>query len=91
MFVTYEMQWTVRYFLHRSGKWTPPQQSSMGTDDGSAHAGHTLVIGSAGHIQNLSAGAKAYANRQHTTWHRFALTADQAFQSANSNYYSPMR
>ncbi|KAF8799518.1 hypothetical protein BYT27DRAFT_7007088, partial [Phlegmacium glaucopus] len=54
--VTYEMQWTVRYFV-QARQWEAVAENAC-----------------------VSAGARAYAARQETTWQRVALAADSSFR-----------
>ncbi|KAF8816867.1 hypothetical protein BYT27DRAFT_7052016, partial [Phlegmacium glaucopus] len=65
----YEMEWTVRYFQHRSRTWAMPASTGTGT---SANAGHTL-----------SAGAVAYRSEKCALWEDLMLKADHTFARFN--------
>ena len=79
----YEMQWTVRYFLHMSRKWVlkfdghplaPGGSSDTGTGTGTTH----------------SPGAIAYSNRKHAIWMEIMNKADCTFKRCNPAYDSPL-
>jgi hypothetical protein len=74
------MQWTVRYFTHKSKFWSdncdlPAGQGSLADEDTA-----TLV----------NVGAVAYSKRKHFTWDHLALKADRTFKNFNNAYKSPL-
>ncbi|KAF9552461.1 hypothetical protein CPC08DRAFT_646869 [Agrocybe pediades] len=80
LLVTYEMQWTVRSFLHKSEDWKK-----------AALPGRTDPPGVTALPQRRdSPGAKAYAQRQAHTWLALAVISDRKFKIANKYYKSPI-
>ncbi|KAF8805303.1 hypothetical protein BYT27DRAFT_7224958 [Phlegmacium glaucopus] len=73
---SYEMQWTVRYFLHKSCAWATPSGTGIPTRT------------SAGQFR--TAGSIAYAKRQHTVWEEIMRKADHTFARYNVAYKSPL-
>ncbi|KAF8799489.1 hypothetical protein BYT27DRAFT_7227805 [Phlegmacium glaucopus] len=73
---SYEMQWTVRYFLHKSCAWATPSGTGIPTRT------------SAGQFR--TAGSIAYAKRQHTVWEEIMRKADRTFARYNVAYKSPL-
>jgi hypothetical protein len=94
---TYEMQWTVRYFLYLSQKWeisagtgfpTGPPSTTFGTYTNSTTGP------SSGNIINpmpvLSSGAIAYGRRKKAMWEDLMSKADRIFTRFNPAYESPL-
>ena len=78
---TYEMQWAVRYFTHKSIFWSGLQNSP---------AEHSTPD-----ENNLSrlpdrAGALSYAKRKYSTWFQLAQKSDRTFKIVNNAYKSPL-
>ncbi|KAF8802066.1 hypothetical protein BYT27DRAFT_7008681, partial [Phlegmacium glaucopus] len=73
---SYEMHWTVRYFLHKSRAWAIPSGTGI------------LTGTSAGQFR--TAGSIAYAKRQHTVWEEIMRKADRTFARYNVAYKSPL-
>jgi hypothetical protein len=81
---TYEMQWTVRYFIHKSKFWseflnTPATPATPASDE-SDFVNTPLD----------NAGPLAYSKRKHSTWYQLALKADKIFKVINNAYKSPI-
>jgi hypothetical protein len=77
---TYEMQWTVRYFTHKSIGWADrfnntaqPRAPSNSKNDSAEYA-----------------GALAYSNRKYSTWNQLAIKSDRIFKICNNAYKSPL-
>jgi len=81
---TYEMQWSVRYFIHKSKFWaennTLPGISVDQLDP--------INLNFSGAENN--AGALAYAKRKQSIWYQLALKADRTFKTINNAYKSPL-
>lgn len=75
---TYEMQWTVRYFIHKSKFWSDVQTIPASTSNTPAN------------IQFDVAGCHAYSKRKYWTWHQLAIKADNTFKVINNAYKSPL-
>lgn len=78
---TYEMQWTVRYFIHKSKFWseflnTPATPARKESDFDNTPF--------------TNAGTLAYSKRKHSTWYQLALKADKIFKVINNAYKSPL-
>ncbi|KAF9546258.1 hypothetical protein CPC08DRAFT_649119 [Agrocybe pediades] len=83
LLVTYEMQWTVRSFLHKCTNWRKACEPTA------------PVLGAPGVLAKASAprdspGARAYAERQANTWLALAVLSDRQFKIANKYYKSPI-
>jgi hypothetical protein len=98
---SYEMQWTVRYFLYMSRKWV--LQSSTGYSTGTGTGTSTSTSTGTGtststgtgnltgtETCNLTGGAIAYHKRKHAVWEDLAKKADSLFRSSNTAYQSPL-
>ena len=77
---TYEMQWTVHYFIYKSNFWSEIQNAPA-TD------GLTLEVN--GNALGMDVGSLSYAKQKHLTWYQFALKADKTFKVINNAYKSP--
>ena len=102
---SYEMQWTVRYFLYMSGKWVIHTGTGTGIGTGIGHhndVGNTnwtwgsnkLVtgtgIGTGTGTGTFSPGAIAYHRRKHAVWEEIMNKADRTFRTCNPAYQSPL-
>ena len=71
---TYEMEWTVRYFMNMKEKWVnrsgPSLTGMTGSGSSSVSASDTGI---------LSPGAKAYCNRKVAVWEELVKKADSIF------------
>ena len=76
---TYEMQWTVHYFIHKSNFWSEIQNTPA-TD------GLTLEVN--GNAPGMDVGSLSYAKQKHSTWYQFALKVDKTFKVINNAYKS---
>ena len=72
---TYEMQWTMRYFVNQCKNWFNIQE--------------TLAKGITS-IASGGAGALAYAKHKHSTWHQLSVKLDRTFTVINNAYKSPL-
>ena len=79
--MTYEMQWTVCYFIHKSNFWSKIQ-NTLATD------GLTLEVN--GNAPCMDVSSLSYTKRKHTNWYQFALKADKTFKVINNAYKSPL-
>jgi hypothetical protein len=79
---SYEMQWTVRYYLHMSGKWVVPGDSGAGAGANAGAGPHSTT--------SLSPGAMAYCRRKHVDWQDMMKKADSIFRTTNPAYQSPL-
>lgn len=79
---TYEMQWTVRYFTHKSSFWLETQNKPAEPILTSAELNLTSA--------KVNPGARAYAKRKESTWLRLALKSDKTFKIINKAYKSPL-
>jgi hypothetical protein len=74
---TYEMQWTVRYFTHKSKFWSdaliPPAGPASLAD-----------------VNAVDAGTLAYSKRKNSSWYQLALKSDRTFKIFNNAYKSPL-
>ena len=75
------MQWTVRYFIHKSNFWSKIQNAP-------ATNGLTLEVN--GNAPGMDVGSLSYAKQKHLTWYQFALKADKTFKVINNAYKSPL-
>lgn len=77
---TYEMQWTVRYFSHKSKYWS---------DAFNKRAEHNLSPDSST-IPEDNAGALSYSMRKQSSWDQLANKSDRRFKIVNNAYISPL-
>jgi hypothetical protein len=90
--VSYEMQWTVRYFFYKSQFWL----ISPGIADVSSSSTTGIVTGSSTVIHTgtgtspLTPGAIAYRSRQQALWLDLAMKTNQLFSRVNKAYQSPL-
>jgi hypothetical protein len=90
----YEMEWTVRYFLHMSCKWEIPSGNEdinyIGTGTGTGTSSWTRNDIGMHPTPSLSAGAIAYRTRKHAVWRDLMKKADAIFRRSNPAYQSPL-
>ena len=96
---SYEMQWTVRYFLYMSRKWVTGTGSTFGTNPGTGISSETntgtssLPSTSTGPgifpTRNISPGAIVYHRRKRADWEDLMNKADHIFRASNPAYQSP--
>jgi hypothetical protein len=102
----YEMQWTVRYYMHMSERWqlgimapnaeVPSAEGQAGTSGGTwptgSESGLPPVTGTSLPQSEvvIALGASAYAHCQCAAWDAVATLADRTFKSTNSHYVSPL-
>ena len=79
--LTYEMHWTIRYFIYMSRKWDP----SYGQDPGSLNIGPGLDC-----TALYSEGGLSYRRRKQADWADFSKKADSIFKKVNMAYQSPL-
>jgi hypothetical protein len=77
---SYEMQWTVRYFVYMSRNWVLHSRTSFGSGTGGAGT----IPG------NLTTGAIAYHKRKRAVWEDLTKKADGIFRRSNPAYQSPL-
>jgi hypothetical protein len=102
--IRYEMQWTVRYFLYVSQKWSIPDHiQSMhgpGTTFGQGIYDRTGTNTRTGtnpgtgiHTLNtgtMTSGAISYYRRKKAIWEHLMIKADRMFARENNAYQSPL-
>jgi hypothetical protein len=86
--LTYEMQWTVRYFLYTTRKWNPTSATGSSSNNGGSSSGSGSV-GSALN-NNFTSGGIAYRKRKRAVWEDFMKKADSIFKNVNPDYESPL-
>jgi hypothetical protein len=83
--ISYEMQWTVRFFVNQGSKWAEAYSTLADPCRTLAGASGTLSEGG-----RNNAGFIAYCKRKHSTWRHLAVKSDRTFSLINSAYKSPL-
>ena len=86
--LTYEMQWTVRYFIHKSKFWSDIENSLA--ENRSIPAVLPTRSNMDIDIIEHSSGVLAYLKHKNSTWYQLALKADKIFKAINNAYKSPL-
>lgn len=79
---TYEMEWTVRYFLNMKEKWLMKANAGTVTSPGPSSVIDTSP--------QMTLGSMAYWNRKKAVWEDLVKKADSFFKISNPAYQSPL-
>jgi len=83
---TYEMEWTVRYFLNMQEKWVIKSVIDTGKNTVTGISINEAGAGSRG----MTLGSMAYWNRKKAVWKDLVKKADSIFRFSNPAYQSPL-
>jgi hypothetical protein len=89
--ISYEMQWTVRYFANKGETWAEAYGTLADPCGTLAEACGTLAeaCGTSSEGSRNNAGFIAYCKRKHSTWRHLAIKSDRTFSLINTAYKSP--